>query len=235
VLPLVAQNGLSLEFVSHALKADVEVVTEAGLNNFLSLQHASCLQHPHLALLVDGNPELLKDHSLQSRLEAALTAVKIDGLSLQHLPWLFQNDVATVRAAVQQNGLALSFAQKLKQNTDIVMEAVRENGLALQYASAGCQQNTGIVTEAVRQNGLALHYASVGCQQNRGIVMEAVRQNGLALQYANASLASSFAVVSSAVRENATAMSFAASGSNQKQTVAAIALLSGALADAEGT
>jgi len=97
-----------------------------------------------------------------------------DGLQLRHYPSLRCNEVF-VRAAVEQNGLALEYAGNLMQNNDVIVRAaVEQNGLALKYASAPMQDDISVVLPAVQQQGMALERASLSMRADPTVVRAAI-------------------------------------------------------------
>eukprot|EP00405_Crypthecodinium_cohnii_P018165 CAMPEP_0206459182 /NCGR_PEP_ID=MMETSP0324_2-20121206/24025_1 /ASSEMBLY_ACC=CAM_ASM_000836 /TAXON_ID=2866 /ORGANISM="Crypthecodinium cohnii, Strain Seligo" /LENGTH=399 /DNA_ID=CAMNT_0053930687 /DNA_START=16 /DNA_END=1215 /DNA_ORIENTATION=+ len=90
--------------------------------------------------------------------EAALAAVREDGLALQSRASRFWYDPDVVLAAVQQNGLALKHARSdLLHNRDIVLAAVKSNGKMFQMVPPTLVDRSLALT-AVGQSGGALHY-----------------------------------------------------------------------------
>lgn len=86
----------------------------------------------------------------------ALTAVRCDGLALERASKELRSDREVVLAAVNNNGLALQFADTpftnngLKADTEIVLAAVQNNGAALQHASPARREERHICMTAVK-------------------------------------------------------------------------------------
>lgn len=112
-----------------------------------------------------------------------------DGMALQFVPPLLQNDQETVMAAVLHDGMALQFASpSIQDDQEVVSVAVNQNGMALRFTSTKIRNDGNSVLAAVSNNGLALQFASKDLQNDEIIVRAAVSNNGLALQYASKQL-----------------------------------------------
>ena len=107
VLAAVAQYGRAMHFASERLHDDYEFVHRAVRESGMAL--------------VDAHYEMALCHDL------AMLAVRQDGMVLEHL-YMYEGDDELALAAVQQNGLALRFAQK---TPEIILAAVQQNGMAL--------------------------------------------------------------------------------------------------------
>jgi len=132
-LALLAVSGSCFplwDYLDKSLKADREIIMAVL---------------PHKGLYVKDIPQRVVDK------EIALTAVRQDGLALQHLPTKWQKDNDVIMAGVQQNGLALQFCGSKKSGSkskhsdpevpprcaqrDLVWAALQQNPRALQFAS----------------------------------------------------------------------------------------------------
>ena len=88
--------------------------------------------------------------------DEALIAVRCNGLKLEDCSDELQSDREVVLAAVSNNGLALSFADKpfaqvkLKADREIALAAVQNNGLALKYVNDARRQERYICMAAVK-------------------------------------------------------------------------------------
>jgi hypothetical protein len=79
----------------------------------------------------------LKHASLAERedFDTVLGAVAQKGSSLQWASHSLKNNSGIVKAAVQNDGLALQFVPQFQNNMSIVLAAVSQNGHAVQFAS----------------------------------------------------------------------------------------------------
>ena len=75
-------------------------------------------------------------------------------------PPSIQRCKACVMSAVGNHGLVLQHASKPRMNTEVVRAAVQNDGLALEFVEGTLNDNANIVNLAVGNNGLALQYAS---------------------------------------------------------------------------
>lgn len=113
-----------------------------------------------------------------------LSAVKYCGEILECVGVVDDREI--VKAAVEQNGLALEYASiGLRCDVEIVKTAVSQNGLSLQYVGDDFKSDVEIVKLAVFQNGRALMYASHELKRNRELVLEAVKNTVEAFEYAD--------------------------------------------------
>lgn len=118
------------DYLGTSLKADREIIMAVL---------------PHKGMYVKDIPHKVVDK------EIALTAVRQDGLALQHIPKKWKKDNEVIMAAVQQNGLALQFCGSNKSGSkskrsdpevpprcaqrDLVWAALQQNPRALKFAS----------------------------------------------------------------------------------------------------
>ena len=154
-LAAVQLNGMALQHVGEACKADRDIVREAIAQDGNALKYAS--------------RELQAEPSLQEMaqrvLESGNTPMKIrrtgNGLLLRLATEEQRSNRATVRAAVRRTGEALQFASnELKGDREIVLEAIKQDAFALQHASSALRADRDIVLEAVRSIPSALRYAA---------------------------------------------------------------------------
>ena len=73
----------------------------------------------------------------------------------------------------------------LKSDKDVLLDAVENNGLALSYASKNLQNDKYVVLAAVTKDGNALQFASERLQNDKDVVLAAVTSDGSTLQYAS--------------------------------------------------
>ena len=184
VMKAVNRNGRNLQFASKSLKKDREIVMAAVQKTGTALDYAS--------------KELKNDR------EIVMVAVRSSGYALQYASKQLKNDREIVMAAVQDAGYALKFAsEELKKDREIVMAAVREVGYALHFALAKeLKHDREIVMAAVQKNGGALQYASKELKNDREIVLAALKKDGFALEYASGKLKNDREVVVAAFSNN---------------------------------
>jgi hypothetical protein len=119
--------------------------------------------------------------------EFMLSAVRFNGLWLQHASTELRCDGELVAAAVLQNPGAARFAQ----GNDAITAAVECNPTALQYIEPeDCGVYFELARAAVEQDGLALRFVSEAGRADKGLVSAAVENNPHALTYASDALKS---------------------------------------------
>ncbi|MCH9690256.1 MAG: DUF4116 domain-containing protein [Gammaproteobacteria bacterium] len=112
--------------------------------------------------------------------EAALSAVRINGLALQFASDKLRNDPDVVAAAINNDEDAIFYASKTRQicflaRSDVredVLDAVKQDGLALQYASDTFKNDRGVVAAAFTQNAEALDFASDGLKVEEKFIVD---------------------------------------------------------------
>ena len=75
--------------------------------------------------------------------------------------------------------------EKLRNDSEIVLNAVRENGSNLEYASEELKDNVDVVLEAVITNKSALYYASNNLKKNYNFILKAIKHTKSAINYAS--------------------------------------------------
>ena len=151
-----------------------------------------------VAILQNNEAFLHISTKLQSNENFIIKMVKKVNI-LKYVSDNLKKNKAVVLSAVQLNGLSLEFAsEELKNDEDIVLAAVRQNGNALQFASDNMKKINSVVLEAVSQNGLSLQYASKELQADKDVVLAAVRKNGSAVQFASDSMKKDYRIISAA-------------------------------------
>jgi hypothetical protein len=162
MLAIVQLNGLAIKYASPRLWHDPELARAAVMNNSHALLHL---------------PPDLRD-------ELAYTALARCGRLLEHLSLKIKGDKASVQAAVQQDGLAICYANEgLKDDVDVVLAAVTQNGFALGHVSNGMRDDERVVHAAVAQNGEAIKSVSDRLRVNRAVMLAALDQSPAALYY----------------------------------------------------
>ena len=151
-----------------------------------------------------------------------LTAVKVNGLALEHLSEKSKADRKIVLAAVTQDGFALQFASdKLKADRNIVLAAVTQDGFALQFAHTSLMKDkdlvfayyklyfiTNVKNSDIRENFKdEVKYDTL--YADKEIMLAMVKEDGLLLDYAYDELKSDREVVLAAVKQNGVALEYA--------------------------
>jgi hypothetical protein len=148
---------------------------------------------------------------LKTDRDVVIEAVRSNGLALQYANETFTKDVNIVHVAVHNEGNSLQYADEiLKDNQDIVKTAITQRGRALEYASDNIRNNPEIVLAAVSKEARALKYASSTLQANKTIVLAAVTNGGWVLEFASDALKADKSVVLAAVRQNGSVLLHAA-------------------------
>ena len=84
-----------------------------------------------------------------------------------------RRDVAVVRAALSQCGMALQHSAHGRRGIPMALIAVARAGLALQYASQAARASERVVRAAVERDGRALQYASDSLRGERALAVRA--------------------------------------------------------------
>ncbi len=162
VLAAVRERGAyPLKFASELLRNDKNFVMQCVNENFRSLEHAS--------------EQLLHDR------EFILSVVKVEGLTLAHVPH-FNNDKDIVMSAVKQDGTALQYASdELRNDKEFVIAAVQQHGYALQHAPNELRNDEQVVMTAVKNKTESFYYASDSLRNNGDFILKCIGEVGAKL------------------------------------------------------
>merc|ERR1712139_408759 len=190
VLAAVKMQGEALEYAAFALQSDREIVLAAVTNVGEALQYASqnlkqdreiVLAAIQLGCVRRVFNENYADRSLRSDREIVLAAVQLSGLQLGMVDDAFKAYPEIVKAAVRNNGAALSCATpELRADHSVVLEAVQSiaNGeLALAAADASLRRDRQIVVAAVAKDPFAIKSAE------QSLAFELAERAGLLSEY----------------------------------------------------
>jgi hypothetical protein len=156
VFSAVAQNGLALAFTTMEIN---KVIAFAAVTNNLTLLELGpgvdpqdtiqyCLDNIGITLSLDsenipnsqvvvisyGGERMYSSFTVENNIGTSPDNNDYNGLSLQYLPSVFQDDYDIVKYAVKNNGLSLQFASiTLRGNAEIVALAVAQNPEAIQF------------------------------------------------------------------------------------------------------
>eukprot|EP00927_Polykrikos_kofoidii_P025351 TRINITY_DN22792_c0_g1_i1.p1 TRINITY_DN22792_c0_g1~~TRINITY_DN22792_c0_g1_i1.p1 ORF type:complete len:761 (-),score=112.77 TRINITY_DN22792_c0_g1_i1:60-2297(-) len=151
VLAAVGVDGLSLQHVSRALRADDEIVICAVRQNGLALKYANkALRGDRIvvSLAVENIPAALKFASTEVRgeREVVMRAVRRAGTALRYASRELRDDKRVVLEAVRQDGRSLCDASdSLRADAEVVLAAIQHDGRFLSFASADLQNEFGMV------------------------------------------------------------------------------------------
>ncbi|MEI8300513.1 MAG: DUF4116 domain-containing protein, partial [Chlamydiota bacterium] len=152
---------------------------------------------------------------LRARQELLLTVagciqlVTENGMELERLEPIFQNNKDVVLAAVTQNGRALQFAHsRLKNDRQVVYAAIRNTEHALEFVGDDFKNNREQVLALIRENELAMGFGNDELVEDRAFILEAVTANGFVLQLLDETLRNDREIVVRAVWENPEALRF---------------------------
>jgi hypothetical protein len=87
--------------------------------------------------------------------------------------------------AVKNDGFALRYVDKFKNNKELVLEAVKNKGEAIQFASEDLQCDNEIVLTALSNDGMALRVCDDYVKRNVNYTTIAFCNNQLSLKYAS--------------------------------------------------
>ncbi len=203
-IAVVQRDGKVLEFVSAALRDDIEVVSLAIAQNKQALRFAS--NNLQTALQLKDKEASASDLDKTSKRQRKT--------SIQSLALVTTGESAvfeTVLAAVKRDGeLLLQADHKLKDNHQIVLAAVTQNGRAIAYASKRWKKNREIALVAVSNAGDALGSLPQKIRDDFDVVLTAVTQHGKAVDSASARLKKNTAIALAAINNTAHAFPYIA-------------------------
>eukprot|EP00928_Gymnodinium_smaydae_P050331 TRINITY_DN3389_c0_g1_i3.p1 TRINITY_DN3389_c0_g1~~TRINITY_DN3389_c0_g1_i3.p1 ORF type:complete len:445 (-),score=64.77 TRINITY_DN3389_c0_g1_i3:298-1632(-) len=162
VLEAVAVHGMSLQFVDEKLSGDADVVKAALLENTDSFRFADphLKNDPYLLRMIQivKNPYDTSHHANLDR-QVVLAIVRRDGLLLQHMPDAWQDNFEIVKAAMEQNELALQYASsRLRSEKAIVLPAIQRNAETYQHVQEALQNNVDFAVHALSSNLFVLKW-----------------------------------------------------------------------------
>ena len=168
LLKAMRNRGTALRHVQGRLRNDRLVVYCALRNDASAMHHA---------------PE----HVRQDRW-LALEMAHRDGLSLQHLAPMWQDDFGIVQTAVSQNAWAFRFAStSLRANKDLIVIAVEGHARNLLYVSdQSLRSDRELILRCVERNSWALHWAGDSLLLDRDFLLQAVELNPWCMPFAHA-------------------------------------------------
>lgn len=154
--------------------------------------------------------------ALNPEREAALAAVKLDGVSLKNFP-AFKDDEEIVTAAYQQNIVSLAHAgESLKNRKFFMLQVVQHTGWAILYASPRLKDDFEVAHTAVACSEIAYKYVGDHLKGKTGankeavkLTMLAVQSNGTLLEHASSDLQNNKNIVRAAVISDPTALRYA--------------------------
>jgi hypothetical protein len=163
------------EFILSIIKEDCNTylyILDTPLAKDKDIMFSAVKQKNVLKYVVDiikNNKELYLDNNFCRKL--FLTAVKHDGMSLEHVFVMYKDDKQIVESAIKQNQYALSFASKnLRNDKNIVISAVYKHGYTLEFASNALRNDKEVVLLAVKQNRNAFQFASDTLKLDKDII-----------------------------------------------------------------
>ena len=130
--------------------------------------------------------------------EGALELVKGDGLALERLSPIFQNNKDIVLAAVTQNGRALQFAHpRLQNDNDVVRLALQheDSDFIFQHVGEAFKANREQLLQAIRGNEMAIGYGQDELVEDRAFIIDALRENPMVLQLLSEPLRNDYELV----------------------------------------
>lgn len=159
VLAAAKQNIKSFEHASKGMRESRDVVVSAAIFDLGALAYASNsdaildMVSVHHSAFTYAPPSRLVDHAF------FLSAVKRNGLVLQHGTPAFKADQEIVLAAATQIESAMGYAApELTTDRDFMMAAVKNNGRLLRYASRDLRADRAIALAAAARDGDTLRY-----------------------------------------------------------------------------
>ena len=180
------QFGGAIQFASERCKSDEEIVLAAVRHSPPAFTHTSVRTNASLETACSGDVRAVC-WALPHQKAIVLAQVKRCVRVVEWLPdWARQaHDKEIVLAAMQQDGLALQWAEWASGDKEVVLAAVKQNGRALEFAGDRFLHDKEIVLASVSDDGDALEYASEALKNDTQIVLAAARQRALALQFAS--------------------------------------------------
>lgn len=174
IMEAVNQNGLALKFAGECID-DKNIVMKAINQNPLSIEFASDRfksNGPLFENLIQREPKVIRFLSLNvyKFKKYAVMAIKRNGLVLALLCH-YDKDKSFVRKAVEENGMALCYADPyLRGNRDIVIAALKQNGMALEYVLGKLKDNKEIIMIALRRTPASVKYIPEEMLNDRDIL-----------------------------------------------------------------
>ncbi|KAG2373880.1 hypothetical protein C9374_011765 [Naegleria lovaniensis] len=186
MMEFVERHGYGLQYGSHELQKDAQVIMEA--------YRKACHDEKNVQLCNRNNRELFVQH-LQAFLPKESTQYQDLIMALSSTDQRAAlNECTKVdndrEYAPKENVLPKtndSLEEVLKQYTNPsdkqqrieVLKILKQDGMALQYATEKFKQDFGTVKAAVRQNGNAFEYASRNVKRNKETVLFALNHGAL--------------------------------------------------------
>ena len=142
-------------------------------------------------------------HILSATKEGCIQLVTENGMQLEKLDPIFQDNKEVVLAAVKQNGKALQFANaRLRNDNEVVFAAIKNTEHALEFAGDAFKNNKEQVLALIGVNELAICYGNDELVENRAFILEAVIKNPVVMQLLDDTLRNDREIVKEAIFNN---------------------------------
>ena len=217
-------HSANLDDVSEELRSDPQIL----------LAFLKVWDHDPYSFTKDDLDEVVPEELLNDRSFVLELARLGQWNVLKVVPERFQKDREVVLAAVQSNGLALSFAlEQFRNDREIVIAALKKNGSSFPYVSWNLRKDREIVMIAIASQRVVPSYAdhpvlgfvpSKELRNDRELVLAAVRYNASEFEFASDELKSDREFVIEAVKLHFCTFQYASKELRDDDEVVALAL-----------
>lgn len=141
--------------------------------------------------------------ALKSTEAGCIQLVSENGLELENLDSVFQNNKNVVLAAVRQNGRALAFAHpRLQNDNEVVREALKDEedtDFIIEHAGENFKNHREALLELIRTNEMAIGYGNDELVEDKAFILDAIDANPMVIQLLDESLKNDKEIVTRAL------------------------------------
>jgi hypothetical protein len=202
-------GGYSLEelrALQHELCACVSIKVDATIKNLKEKREETKQEHAEIKRKREEiraeNLVRMEQARRRNTFEGALELVRQNGLELERLAPILQNNRDIVVAAVTQNGRALQFAHPRLQNDNGVVRAAlqhEDSDFILEHVGEAFRANREQLLQAIRDNEMAIGYGEDALVEDRSFIIYALRENPMVLQLLSEPLRNDYELVAVAL------------------------------------
>ncbi len=172
MLSCIAHNSLAMDFITKFLNAS-ESNAAAGMG-FLGLE----MSNEDFVARVEAIRAVFDSE------EFMISAARVNGLSLKHMPENYRHHRNVVKAAISQNTLVIQYlGEDFENDSEMVLEAVKRDPSALKYVSENFRNNPKKMLPIIKNDFAFLIYAGEDVKRDFRILCLLHEQSPEAYKY----------------------------------------------------
>lgn len=216
ILFVLRKNGLALQYASHCLRNDIEVVNVAIENDFSALQYASnelrsCESVVLKAVRLHG-AALEWALGLSDNFEIVLTATKTWGLAIEYAAPKFRRNRKIVLSAVSSDPVDVLplLSEHWRSDPEVLRLSLAGDGNSLPlFAPLEQKLTMQLCSLAIESSPCSLRFLPAAERDDKELVLKAVSAKSCALAYASERLRDDKEIVRIALRKDPCSLKYA--------------------------